>query len=156
MKDFFFSPPAQARHHTVLCPHASRSLSDKTILPLHPLEIRDLNGGVSSEKMDRTQLMCFSPPLHLVGINSCAQLCFTRDTRVMNPKRKTLSMFIFFLFFSKLPSSPKCLCCHEPQILDSARDLLKDPKLPPNFINMSSISYLLIAACTEGEEGFGA
>lgn len=154
MKDFF-SPTAQARHHTVLHPPTSRSLPEKTILPLHLLEIRDLNGGVSSEKMDRTQLMCFFFPLHLVGIHSCSQLCFTRDTRVMNPKRKSLSMFIFFLFF-KLPSSPKCLCCHEPQILDSARDLLKDSKLTPNFINMSSISYLLIAVCTEGEEGFRA
>lgn len=61
MKDFF-SPTAQARHHTVLHPPTSPSLPEKTILPLHPLEIRDLNGGVSSEKMDRTQLMCFFPP----------------------------------------------------------------------------------------------
>lgn len=61
MKDFF-SPTAQARHHTVLHPPTSRSLPEKTILPLHPLEIRDLNGGVSSEKMDRTQLMCFFFP----------------------------------------------------------------------------------------------
>lgn len=33
---------------------------------------------------------------HSVGINSSSQLWLTRDGRVMNPKRKAQSMFIFF------------------------------------------------------------
>lgn len=68
-------------------------------------------------------------------------------------------MFVFsFFFFFKLPSSPlpECLCCREPQILESASDLLRDSKLTPNFRNTSSISYLLIAVCIEGEGGFRA
>lgn len=32
---------------------------EKTIFPPHPLEIRDLNEGVSSWKMDGSLLMCF-------------------------------------------------------------------------------------------------
>lgn len=101
---FFFSSPlaAQASHTFLppLPPCVSRAHREGRFYPYILLEIRDLNGGVSSEKMDSTQLMWFFFFFfHLVGIDSSSQLWLTRDGRVMNPKRKTLSMFIFFFFF---------------------------------------------------------
>lgn len=60
---------------------------EEAILPPHPLEIRDLNEGVSSRKMDRSQLMCFFS-LTLYELTPPPQLRFTWDIRVMNLKGK--------------------------------------------------------------------
>lgn len=82
MKDFYCKG-----NHTFALPPCEDSYIEKTILPPHPLGIRDLNEGVSSRKIDRSQLMCFFS-LTLYELTPPPQLRLTWDIRVMNLKGK--------------------------------------------------------------------
>lgn len=124
---------AKAYRTFSLPPPCEELYIQKTILPPHPFEIRDLNEGVSSRKMDRSRLMCFFFLSHSVWINSSSSLELTWDIRVMNLKGKHWACLSYF----------QCLGCHKPKFLDSTHDLLKGSKLQANFTNMLSISYLL-------------
>ena len=77
----------------------------KTILPLHHLKIRDLNEGVSTEKMDRSQLMCFFSLSHVVGIKSSSQLWLTRDCQSNEPKKESTEHVFLFFQASLLPQT---------------------------------------------------
>lgn len=86
MKDFYCKGVSH-----ICTPPCEDSYIEKTILPPHPLEIRDLNEGVSSRKMDRSRLMrffFFCPFSALYELTPPPQLELTWDIRVMNLKGK--------------------------------------------------------------------
>ena len=64
----------------------------------------------------------------------------------MNPKRKALSMFIFFF---------QCLCCHKPKFLDSTPWLIEGLKAQSQF-HKHVLHLLFTHRCVHwrGKEGF--
>lgn len=136
MKDFY------CKGISHICTPPPILSTEKTILPSHPLEIRDLNEGVSSRKMDRSQLMCFFFFLTLYELTPPSQLGLTWDIRVMKLKGKHWACLSYF----------QCLGCHQPKFLDWTHDLFRGSKLQANFTNMFLILYILKSLCIEGWE----
>lgn len=117
MKDFYCK-----RHHTLARPLFAHSATHSYIEEMrphqHPSEIRDLNEGVSTKKMDRSQLMCFLffYFYHAVELALLLNLGSPRTGRVMNPERKAPSMFIFF-FSQRHPLSQTHIPSLDPQLI---------------------------------------